>query len=287
MNNPLVIRPATMGEFATAIEWAGNEGWNPGLDDLDVFHACDRNGFLMGWMGGAPVSSISVVRYGNDFGFLGFYIVHPSYRGTGVGIATWHAGIDYLEGRAIALDGVIDQQANYKKSGFVYVGRNVRFSGAPKTRSDAGGGISVRSIVLEDMPAVLELDRMCFGTARNSFTRAWCLPKPPARRQSFVCLKDRKVTGFATIRTCRSGYKIGPLFCKEPGAANALFNALIATVKPGSDVSIDVPASKSEAIGLATRAGLKPVFEAARMMRGTGPEIDGNSVYGITSFELG
>ena len=68
----LTVRPATREEFATAIDWAAAEGWNPGLDDLEAFFAADPRGFWMAWKDGAPVSCISVVRVSADFGFLGF-----------------------------------------------------------------------------------------------------------------------------------------------------------------------------------------------------------------------
>lgn len=55
----------------------------------------------------------------------------------------------------------------------------------------------------------------------------------------------------------------------------------------GSEKSMDVPTSNSEAVGFARHAGWKPDFETAQMVRGTGPEIHWNSVYGITSLELG
>ena len=112
------IKQASRAEFATAVEWAASEGWNPGIDDLDAFYGADPSGFLMGCIDDKPVSSISVVRYGEDFGCLGFYIVDPRYRSSGIGIKTWNAGMAKLEGRSVGLDGVLEQQANYSKSGF-------------------------------------------------------------------------------------------------------------------------------------------------------------------------
>ena len=68
------IRSIDAGEMSIILDWAQAEGWNPGINDGDVFHAVDRQGFLVGELDAKPVSSVSVVRYGDDFGFLGFYL---------------------------------------------------------------------------------------------------------------------------------------------------------------------------------------------------------------------
>ena len=69
------IRAMSRAELDLAIGWARDEGWNPGLHDATPFHAADPEGFLVGVLDGRPISSISVVRYGQTFGFLGLYIV--------------------------------------------------------------------------------------------------------------------------------------------------------------------------------------------------------------------
>ena len=89
----LDLREASAKDFAVAIDWAAAEGWNPGLDDMAAFHAADPGDFFLGWQNGKPVASISVARYGETFGFLGFYIVHPDHRGQGLGLATWNHGL--------------------------------------------------------------------------------------------------------------------------------------------------------------------------------------------------
>ena len=114
----LAIRPMRRADLDIAIDWAAAEGWNPGLDDADAFLAADPQGFLMGWLGDEPVACISVVAYGAAYGFLGFYICRPEFRGQGHGWALWQAGIARLGDRTIGLDGVVEQQANYARSGF-------------------------------------------------------------------------------------------------------------------------------------------------------------------------
>jgi ribosomal protein S18 acetylase RimI-like enzyme len=113
-----IIRTMIRQEVDISIEWAAAEGWNPGLYDANCFHTADPNGFLVGVLRDEPIATISVVKYGNSYGFLGFYIVRPEYRGRGYGMQIWDAGLAYLHGQTIGLDGVVAQQDNYRKSGF-------------------------------------------------------------------------------------------------------------------------------------------------------------------------
>ena len=78
-------RAMSAAELDLAVEWAAREGWNPGLNDALAFRVADPAGFLVGLKDGVPLTSISVVRYGTDFGFLGFYIAIPEGRGQGLG----------------------------------------------------------------------------------------------------------------------------------------------------------------------------------------------------------
>src|SRR5215210_5519778 len=131
-SSDLAIRPASRRELDLAVEWAAKEGWNPGLSDAECFYVADPEGFLLAFCDGEPVASISVVRYGSDFGFLGLYIVRPALRGRGYGYQLWQAGMAQLEKRTVGLDGVVAQQENYRRSGFSLAHRNIRYSGQPR-----------------------------------------------------------------------------------------------------------------------------------------------------------
>lgn len=282
----LEIRPASEDAFRVAIDWAASEGWNPGLDDLSVFHGADPDGFLMGFIDGTPVSSISVVRYGTHYGFLGFYIVRPDVRGSGVGIATWHAGMAHLQGRTIGLDGVVDQQDNYKKSGFVFAGRNVRYSGVPD-RAPTVSPITVHEATSEHLQALVDFDQTYFPASRSTFIKSWILSETPSGRTTRLTLKNDRVSGYGVIRPCISGYKIGPLFAETEAIAQALVAELCASTDKGSEVTIDIPEDNPAAVRLAQSLNLTPVFETARMYKGAPPVLPINNIFGITSFELG
>lgn len=281
------VRRATPEEFAVAVSWARDEGWNPGVADLEAFFAADPSGFLMGFAGGKPVSSISVVRYGEDQGFLGFYIVHPESRGKGFGMATWKAGMAYLAGRTVGLDGVVAQQDNYTKSGFRLVGRNIRFTGVPKLPEARKSAVRTVKARVEHAGEIDTLDRECFGAPRPDFLKPWVFATPDAARTTLAAFEDGGLAGFATIRRCVTGCKIGPLFARTQQAAQALFRVCCAEAEPGEEITLDVPETNRQAITMAESAGLVPVFETARMYRGSAPDLPWTRIFGVTSFELG
>ncbi len=123
------IRAMNRDKLNIAIEWAAQEGWNPGIYDADCFYATDPKGFFIGLLDNKPVACFSAVSYDEKFGFLGFYIVKKEFRDKGLGIQIWKAGLNHLKTQNIGLDGVVAQQDNYKKSGFKLAYRNIRHEG--------------------------------------------------------------------------------------------------------------------------------------------------------------
>jgi hypothetical protein len=93
--------------------------------------------------------------------------------------------------------------------------------------------------------------------------------------------------GYGVIRPCRAGFKVGPLFADDPARARRLLAALAAAVPAGSTVQLDVPVPNGPAVALARAQGMAPVFETARMVRGTAPAVEMAGQFGVTSFELG
>ena len=159
-----------------------------------AFFAADPGAFLIGRLDGEPVVCISVVKYGQAFGFLGFYIARPAVRGKGYGIQVWRAGMARLAGRNVGLDGVVAQQANYRKSGFRSAWNNVRHEGTPAARAGRRRACSLldaRSVPFDKLAAY---DRRFFPEARDSFLASWItLPE----RAAMVALRDGELAGFA------------------------------------------------------------------------------------------
>ncbi|PSW15642.1 GNAT family N-acetyltransferase [Photobacterium rosenbergii] len=276
------IKVMSKQNLATAIDWAVAEGWNPGLHDIESFYAADPNGFLMGFLGDEAIASISVVKYDNSYGFLGFYIVKPEFRGKGYGLKLWQAGLQYLEGCNVGLDGVVEQQGNYKQSGFKLAYGNIRFEGF-------GGGDEPEGIGLVDLnelsfSEVQDYDSAFFPTERHVFLKHWI----GQTGSSALGIKQAgKLVGYGVIRPCRNGFKIGPLFADDALLAEELFLALKSKATPTENVYLDVPEVNLAGVALAEKYSMEPVFTTARMYTGETPEISVNRTFGVTTFELG
>lgn len=274
-----IVRNMAPGEVDLAVEWAASEGWNPGLHDGPCFWSADPNGFFVGEQRGEPVACLSAVAYDERFGFIGLYIVKPEFRGKGFGLRVWQHGLRYLAGRTIGLDGVVAQQANYRKSGFQLAYRNIRFQGVVQ------GAARSNLLSMQDLPfaQLLAYDRECFSAARARFLAVW-IAQPDSI--ALAAVRDGHIAGYGVLRRCRAGCKIGPLFADSEQIANDLFESLVANA-PGETVVLDVPEVNPAAVVLAERHGMTSVFETARMYTQNPPAIPVGRVFGVTSFELG
>ncbi len=261
--------------------WAADEGWNPGDNDSLAFASADPHAFLIGRIDGRPATCLSVVRYGTDFGFLGFYIARIPFRGKGHGLATWRAGMRRMAGRNVGLDGVVQQQDSYRASGFTRAWTNMRYSGTPAQVQPPPGVDLVDGRALP-FDLVSAYDRRFFPAARDAFLACWlALPG----HFTLAAVRDGHLVGLGVIRPSDLGHRVGPLYASSPEVAAALLSGL--STPASAPVFIDVPDVNPAAAKLAEQLDFKPEFETARMYTSAAPTIDASGLYGITSLELG
>ncbi|MGO9057598.1 MAG: GNAT family N-acetyltransferase [Candidatus Binataceae bacterium] len=274
------VRRMRREEMDLAIEWAAAEGWNPGLNDAALFYDTDPQAFFIGELDDEPVASLSGVAYGSAFGFIGLYIVRPEFRGRGYGLQLWREVMKYLGGRNIGLDGVPEQQPNYMKSGFTLAYRNIRYEGVGTAAPSTSAIVPLESV---DSAQVVACDAQVFPAPRADFVCRWnSQPNAHGRAE----LRDGQLTGYAVMRRCRRGHKIGPLTAIDEATAEALFAALSAEV-PGEPIFLDVPEVNPRAVALVRRHGMTPAFETARMYNRSKPSLPLERIYGVCTFELG
>ncbi|MBW4708748.1 N-acetyltransferase [Roseobacter sp. YSTF-M11] len=276
----MTVRPMTVEDLRVVLDWAADEGWNPGLDDAAAFHAADPTGFLIKEVDNASVAAVSVVNHDTDFAFLGLYLCRPEFRGQGYGIEVWRAGIAHAGSRCIGLDGVPEQQANYAKSGFAKTGSTVRYNGHLDRVSDP----RVQLATTRELQHLVSCDARASGMTRTAFSTTWLSYRPT--RQTVVLVEGSDIKGFATFRQCGLGCKIGPLYASSEVDALALLGAH--PVAASSDpLFVDVPGHDTALAVLLKQHGFEPVFETARMFTGIPPASAPWAFQAIATMELG
>lgn len=287
MNLAPLLRTMTAAEVEQLVAWAADEGWNPGLDDAQSFRAVDPAGFLALELDGQFIGGGAIVRHDACFGFMGLFIMHPNHRGQGLGRKLWYARRDRLisrlgTGATIGLDGVEAMKDFYARGGFRATTRHVRFqlsTPVPPPHT------ALPAVPLHAVPwaQVAEFDRTCFPSPRDCYLRAW-LATPSSC--SFACVEDGILRGYAVVRRCRVGWKIGPLFAENRVAAAQLFLHCCDAAQ-GGPVFLDVPEANREGLALTLEFGMQPVFHCTRMYLGPAPQLRTERIFGITTLELG
>jgi GNAT superfamily N-acetyltransferase len=264
----------------TAVAWAAGEGWNPGLDDSERFMAADPGAFMAAERDGEIAGTVSCPLYGSGYAFIGFYIVRPELRGQGIGSPLFGRALDRAGERVVGLDGVLEQEASYAKRGFVLAHRNVRW------RTEGGGGAPEGLVELSSVPfeELLAFDAPIFGTERESFLRPW-VDRPAGH--ALACLDEGRLAGYAVLRACHTGMKVGPLFADGPEVAETLLAGMLAAAGPATEVFVDMPAANARAAVLRERREMEAGFETVRMYLNGRPPEDVERVFAVTSFEFG
>ena len=282
VSTSLKIRPMKSLEIDFAMKLAATEGWNPGLNDGPVFFRTDPNGFFVAEYNDELIGCISAVKYSREFGFIGLYIVKPEFRGKGIGMQLWNKAIRYLDGTNIGLDGVVEQQNNYQKSGFSFAYNNIRFR--YRHNKSFATSKSVRIVQSTDLNKVIEFDYTYFPANRSAFLPLWLFQTDG---QAYLITQKNKITGLIVIRKCINGYKIGPLYAADINIANVLFQSALTKIPLDSMVYLDIPEPNANANQLASHHQMEKVFETARMYTKYTPNINLQNIYGVTTFELG
>lgn len=272
-------------DLYTLVDWAKEEGWNPGPYDADVFWQTDPDGYYGYYLDDKLIAGGSIVSYYGLFGFMGFFIVKSEFRNRGIGRKLWHQRKNMLlsrlkPGASIGMDGVIGMQSFYEKGGF-------RLAFIDERHCRLGERMEYNTNVIPisktDKNKIIACDLKCFGVPRKKLLIPW-FEMPES--YGFCYKNGNDILGYSLLRKADIGYKIGPLFAENYDIAEQLYRACL-NAAPNQKVFLDIPVANDKAIKLTQQYNTTNVFECVRMYHGSPPKYDITKVFGITSFELG
>ena len=282
-----LIRPMSYQELVRQVQWAEQEGWEPGVNDADQFWQLDPEGFLAIEQDGQFLGGGAIIRHSEQFGFMGLFIVDAEHRGKGLGTRLWFARRDQLlarlgPGATIGLDGVYAMVPFYEQGGFTQSTPQRRY------RLEPSSAISAKSEKVVDLGSVAfekiaQFDLHGFPVPRERFLSSW-ITQPTAI--SYGHVDEGELTGFGVMRHCSSGWRIGPLFANDVHTAETLLMAF-RTHQADKPIFIDIPDANPATAELTEKHGLEETFGCIRMYHGSPPDIDYTRVFGATTLEVG
>ncbi len=282
-----IIRQMSRPELQQLLDWAALEGWNPGINDAELFWNLDPDGFMAIEVENILAGGGAVIRHNSMFGFMGLFIVDPRFRSQQLGSQLWVARKEKLQSRlklgaTIGLDGVTEMVPFYERGGFRQFTKHRRFEFKPTNlRLDQDAGLTHLSKI--DFSDIEALDEGCFPGNRQAFLKNW-IGQDNAIGLGLV-EKDR-LRGYGLMRPCLSGWKVGPLIADQIESANRLWSGF-AKHSQGKSIFIDSPDNNPAAIRLCESYSMTEVFGCQRMYLGQPPELDHARIFGITTLEVG
>ncbi|CAO3693136.1 unnamed protein product [Umbelopsis ramanniana] len=317
----LSIRIATAEEATTYFHgWAVSEEWNPGYkDDIEqVFYNLDPEGFYVGTIAEDEnpdkqkiVAIVSVIRYGTDSAFVGYYIVAPEYRGKGYGRDLFQHALNQVKDRPfVGLDAVEEQVHNYQKSGFtVTAWHNERRTGPAEAlikklaSYETLEGKTILNASDAPIEQLYEMEERYDGWSRPVFVSEWIKFNTNSAqhgRFSVAVMEKGKVLGYGCSRPGVKTILVGPLFAESPDVAKAILYKLAkltteAFANPDNQIppsvkniiDLDVCGVNSQALTMYDELGMPNECTTWRMWKGKKHEVDTNGIYALTSVAIG
>jgi len=284
---PPAIRPLTREELDLVLAWTDDESAPDPYDAAALWDA-DPTSLWGVEVDGVLVAAASTLAHQGQLGRIGFILVRPEMRRHGVGQLAISFLVDDLlarlaPGAAVTLDATEGISDHAERHGFVATHRLVRMRGTAEVGRRGPHTGEIRALPTLPFELVVGFDTAHTGVVRESLLRTWIAP-PGGLGLGVYEAGD--LLGMGVVRRSRSGVAVGPLYATEPDVAQDLFAALESRFA-GSPITIDVPEANADALALAAAHRLTRSSSRTAMVLGDPPLLPLDTVYGVTSYELG
>ena len=274
-----------------AYELSRIAGWNQTEDDWFGYLALDAEGCMAALVDGELAGTVTSIRYGEAFGWVGMLLVHPRHRGHGLGKELLLRSIRYFRERGIRtikLDATPMGKRIYLPLGFRDEFEVKRMEGIVAEelveQVIAPSGAAAERMLRGDLEAIVELDLQAFGGDRGALLVALSSREPDL---CFVIREDATVKGYLIGRVGREAIQLGPIVALNSDAAEQLFRACFRAAR-GRRLFLDLPMPNQAGWKILERYGFKEQRSFSRMRLGEAcPRTNIDLVYGTGGAEVG
>ncbi|HDR4558904.1 GNAT family N-acetyltransferase [Bacillus cereus] len=238
-------------------------GWDYNREEIETIF---DSGILYGvWSKSKElIASAAIILYGEKLASIGMVIVHPNYKGSGIGKAITNACIMSVSAQTpIMLIATDEGKPLYEKLGFravSYVSKYICNSYNTNHKC-AEAEEYMMGYKREDLEGIIKIDEGAFGTSRNEFLKQRIM-----QSEQCIVVKDNKqnVLGYGLSIQTPENKIIGPVVAKNENMAMRIVHDL-ARGHHGK-LRIDVPEGKDDFLKELEIAGFQKVNTPPIMM---------------------
>jgi len=267
VKSDVVLRQMTPADLPLANSLREMAGWNQTLTDWSRLLALAPRGCFVAEWGGLSVGTATTISYGEQLAWIGMLLVHPDFRGRGIGRALLQRCLDHLHScglGCIQLDATAQGQPIYERSGFQKEWSLTRWEISRFATPASANPGQIRSYQPSDIGRIESLDAKAFGAARPELLASLLRES----RQGLVHESSEGVDAYGVLREGARAFYLGPLAAGSPGTGGLLVNALLGCAG-GKAIYWDIPDANLEAVALARNLGFTPQRSLVRMYLGS------------------
>lgn len=272
-------------DVSELIELSSSVGWDYDEHEINTIFS---SGNIYGHKNaeGRIVSSAAIIHYDTNLASLGMVIVHPEYRGLGLGKEVTQTCIDSVsEETSIMLISTKEGKPLYERIGFKSVDVVHKFLCETfiSNTLDLSNEFTLEHYHPSDFSKVKELDSAAFGDERNTF-----LFNRINQSKQRIVVKDRNndILGFGLSVQGPIHLIVGPIVAPDCKTAASIINAL--AFNHGGNLRIDVPSGHPDFMTFLRKCGFEKVNEPPIMMKNSATMPSRNhELYGIAAQVFG
>lgn len=245
-SEPVIIRDLRVEDIPEAMKFVLSEGWNQTEKDWLLFIDNPSNVCKAAEFEGKLVGTTTSMNYSDEVAWISMVLVHKDFRGRGISRMLLSSAIDELKScKSIKLDATTEGLNGYSKFGFEVEHQilelvNLSFEGLQVIKNE----ITPQLVEKEDIPAIIEFDKLTFGADRagliqylvNNFPqKSWCIKQ------------NHEIAGYALGREGNRYHRIGPVSAQSSAYAKILIGQALGNLS-GKPIVIDILNEKKELI---------------------------------------
>jgi predicted N-acetyltransferase YhbS len=267
-------------------------GWHQTQQDWLRLLALQPDGCFVAEQEGRVVGTVTTTCYGGRLAWIGMLLVHPGWRGRGIGRALMRHALDYLRTEGVACAGLDATPAGeplYLSLGFRPAWTLARWeAGALKRTLLPPSNARVQPVQETHWETIIDLEAYAFGVPRPRLLHALA---QQSQAVNVATDESGQVRGFGMRRAGASAHYLGPVIAVRPEDAAPLIASLLQGLE-GQPVCWDIPAPNRAAVELAAAYGFTCQRGLTRMVLGrrtrrSCPQHRPEMQFAITGFATG